>query len=409
MALVFVLTASSFVIAMDQLVLEEEADMPLQASITQSTRQMSVQVAFPNLSFDVMVHLTHPGDGTNRLFVVLQPGQIYAFENEKDVDSADLFLDIRERVKRGGAEGLLGLAFDPDYEENGHFYVYYSADEPRRSVISRFSVSTNDPNMANPNSELIILEISQPFGTHNAGSLAFGPDNYLYIALGDGGESIEQQTQFGGRGWLSLGGTSQNRTNLLGSILRLDVSNASTDEKYKIPPDNPFVGDKDVRPEIWAYGLRNPWRFSFDRLTGQLWLGDVGQSEFEEVDIIIRGGNYGWNVLEGLHCFPEVVPDCDQSEFELPIFEYSHRGGDVCSITGGYVYRGTIHDSLFGTYIYGDFCVGKIWALRFDGSTATEVIDLVDSGLVIPAFGEDRDGELYILSFDGKIYQLSET
>jgi len=408
-ALLFVLSASSFVLVTDRLFGEGDVEIPPEATVAESTHLMSIEVAFPNLSFNRMVHLTHAGDGTNRLFVVLMPGQIYAFENEEEVDSTALFLDIRERVNnRGGSEGLLGLAFDPDYIENGHFYVYYSADQPRRSVVSRFSVSTDNPNTADPISELIILEVSQPFGSHNGGSLAFGPDNYLYIAFGDGGESIEHFAEDAGAGWLNFGGTSQDRTNLLGSILRIDVSGASADETYKIPSDNPFVNEEGVRPEIWAYGLRNPWRFSFDRLTGQLWVGDVGQSEFEEVDIIIRGGNYGWNIMEGFHCFPESILDCSESEFELPIFEYLHREGDVCSITGGYVYRGTTHEFLVGTYIFGDFCLGKIWALHFDESGVTEVVNLAESGPIIPAFGEDRDGEIYILSFDGKIYRLNE-
>ncbi len=405
-ALLFVLSASSLAIVANQFFRQQDVEMPPQATITKSTHLMSLEVAFPNLSFDVMVHLTHPGDGTNRLFVALLPGQIYAFDNEEEVDSTDLFLDIRERVKRGGSEGLLGLAFDPDFKENGYFYVYYSADQPRRSVVSRFSVSADNPNKADPTSELIILEVSQPFGSHNGGSLGFGPDNYLYIALGDGGESIEQFAEINRRGWLKVGGTPQNRTNLLGSILRIDVSNASSDEKYAIPSDNPFVNEEGIRPEIWAYGLRNPWRFSFDRLTGQLWVGDVGQSEFEEVDLIIRGGNYGWNVMEGFHCFPESVLDCRQSEFELPIFEYLHREGDVCAITGGYVYRGNTHEFLVGTYVFGDFCLGRIWALHFEEFLVTEVVNLVESGPIIPAFGEDRDGELYILSFDGFIYHL---
>lgn len=356
-------------------------------------RKMPVAVAFPNLSFDKMVYLTHAGDGTDRLFLVLQPGVILVFPNKEDVHSARVFLDIRERVNDAGSEeGLLGLAFDPGYETNGYFYVYYTASPPARSVLSRFSVSPSNPNEADPGSELTILEVAQPYSNHNGGSLLFGPDGYLYLGLGDGGSGGDPH------------GHGQSISTLLGSILRIDVSRSSPAEKYIVPPDNPFVSLAGARGEIWAYGLRNPWRFAFDLETGLLWAADVGQNQYEEVDIIERGGNYGWNRMEGLHCFPPSVSQCDKTGLELPIMEYTHAEG--CSITGGHVYRGSRVASLYGAYVYADFCSGKIWALRFDGVQVTEHLQLVDSPLQISSFGEDVDGELYILSFDGKIYEL---
>ncbi len=357
---------------------------------------MSVEVAFPLISFDKMVVLTHTGDGTGRLFLVLQPGEILVFPNIENQESTTVFLDIRERVDDSeGEEGLLGLAFDPNYESNGYFYVYYTASSPSRSVVSRFSVSSNDSNRADPGGELVILEIDQPYPNHNGGNLAFGPDGYLYIGLGDGGFGGDPQ------------GNGQNRATLLGSILRIDVGTSSSVERYRIPPDNPFEGLDGFRGEIWAYGLRNPWRFSFDSVTGELWAGDVGQEKYEEVDVIERGGNYGWNIVEGLHCYPPSISECQGSGLEVPVVEYSHDEG--CSVTGGYVYRGSRLEDLYGAYIYGDFCSGKIWALRFDGSEVTWHTLLIDSELNISSFGEDENGELYILSFDRYIYRLTRT
>jgi glucose/arabinose dehydrogenase len=356
-------------------------------------QKMSVEVAFPNLSFSRMVFLTHAGDGADRIFLLLQQGIVLVFPNREDVSKADVFLDITEKVNdAGNEEGLLGLAFNPEYKNNGYFYVYYSAIPPRRSVISRFSASPNDPNKADPSSELVIMEVAQPYSNHNGGNIIFGPDKYLYIGLGDGGSAGDPH------------GHGQNRGTLLGSILRIDVSSSSSQGRYKIPSDNPFVGVAGARGEIWAYGLRNPWRFSFDRVTGLLWAGDVGQDGYEEVDIIERGGNYGWNIMEGSHCFPPSVSNCNRNGLKLPVAEYPHDDG--CSITGGYVYRGNRLKSPYGAYVYGDYCSGKIWALRFDGSKIIEHLELVDTDLRISSFGEDGKGELYILSFDGRIYRL---
>ena len=328
------------------------------------------------------------------------------FPNQQTVEDAQVFLDIRGRVNdRGNEEGLLGLAFDPDYASSGLFYVYYSASNPRRSVISRFSVTTGDPSRADPASEHVILEVGQPYANHNGGMLAFGPDGFLYISLGDGGAGGDPQ------------GNGQNPGTLLGAILRIDPRTPSDGNRYSIPPDNPFVDSSDFREEIWAYGLRNPWRFSFDSgvdgegtgsQKGQLWVGDVGQNAWEEVDIILPGRNYGWNIMEGFHCYPPSVSSCDQVGLEPPIVEYPLSGGN-CAVTGGYVYRGSRLPALYGAYVYGDFCSGRIWALRHDGQRVTDHALLLDSSLDISSFGQDAAGELYILSFDRRIYRLKPT
>ncbi len=356
-------------------------------------QKMAVQVAFPNLSYERMVYLTNAADGSNRLFILLQKGVILVFPNKEDVKSAEVFLDIVDRVNSAGnEEGLLGLAFDPNFKSNGYFYVYYTANPPRRSVISRFSVSVSDLNKADKTSELVLLEISQPYSYHNGGQITFGPEGYLYIGLGDGGSGGDPH------------GNGQSRATLLGKILRIDVSKSSQNERYRIPPDNPFVSAPNVKGEIWAYGLRNPWRFSFDRSTGLLWAADVGQGNYEEVDVVEKGGNYGWNRMEGVHCYPPTTTNCSKEGLRLPLVEYNHDEG--CSVTGGYVYRGSRLKMLYGAYVYGDYCSGRIWALRYNGSTVTENLQLVDSDLEISSFGEDESGGLYILSFDGKIYSL---
>ena len=250
-------------------------------------KKMQVEPAFPDLEFDQQVDLTYADDGTDRLFLVLQPGRIMVFRNDRDVGSAKTFLDIRARVNdRGSEEGLLGLAFDPHYRTNGYFYVYYSASSPRRSVISRFAVSDDDPDRADADSERVVLEVPQPFSNHNGGKVVFGPDGYLYLGLGDGGSGGDPK------------GNGQNRSTLLGTILRIDVRPVASEAAYVVPPDNPFAGGGEAREEIWAYGLRNPWRFTFDRETGDLWAADVGQNRYEEIDVIKPGLNYGWNRMD---------------------------------------------------------------------------------------------------------------
>jgi glucose/arabinose dehydrogenase len=356
-----------------------------------ATGSIQVERVFPDLSFQEMTNLVQPDDASGLIFVTEQRGVIYNF-SANNSQQADIFLDITDRVNRGGAEeGLLGLAFDSDYQENGYFYVYYSAADPSRSVLSRFSLDEEDTDVADPDSEVIIMEVAQPYANHNAGQLVFGPDGYFYIGLGDGG---------GGGDPL---GNAQNLSTVLGSILRIDVSGLSAPGDYEIPADNPFVGTEGAQEEIWAFGLRNPWRFSFDLETGLLWAGDVGQNMWEEIDIITKGANYGWNIMEGSHCYYPST-GCNQSGLTLPLVEYDHSQG--CSVTGGYVYRGDQIASLQGYYIYGDYCSGNIWALAYDGSVVTENILLVDSELSITSFGQDLAGNLYILDRQGGIYTL---
>jgi len=354
-------------------------------------QDIHVERAFPNLDFQRLTNMAQPDDDQNHIFITEQPGRIRVFPDNPQATEAKVFLDIRGRVSESAnEEGLLGLAFDPKYSANGYFYVYYSAASPRRSMVSRFSVSQSDPAVADPGSETVILEIPQPFDNHNGGQLAFGPDGYLYIGLGDGGSGGDPL------------GNGQNIGTILGAILRIDVESVSEDSRsYTIPPDNPFVGVEGAREEIWAYGLRNPWRFSFDMEMGFLWTGDVGQNRWEEIDVVEKGLNYGWNTMEGSHCFLPST-DCDTTSLELPVAEYARD--EDCSITGGYVYRGGDIPWLVGAYVYSDFCSGRIWYLRYDGISVTEQALLVDSDLSITSFGQDLEGTLYVLSRNEGIY-----
>ncbi len=355
--------------------------------------RLDVVQAFPNIQFRRLTNLVQPDDGLGMLFVTEQAGLVRLFPNRQDAAGAGVFLDIRDRVREvNNEEGLLGLAFDPGYAGNGFFYVHYSAGSPRRSVVSRFSVSPDDPLRADPGTEMVVMEIPQPFGNHNGGQIAFGPDGRLYVALGDGGSAGDP------------GDNGQDLETLLGSVLRIDVSQSSPDEPYRIPHDNPFVGEPGVRWEIWAYGLRNPWRFSFDA-SGRLWAADVGQNAWEEIDVVEGGGNYGWRCMEGLHRF-RWESGCDSAVLAPPVWEYPRTGGN-CSVTGGYVYRGSIRD-LAGAYVYGDYCSGRIWGLRLDGGSVGEQALLAESGLFITSFGEDLVGNLYVLSRNEGIYRLTQ-
>ena len=341
--------------------------------------------------------MAYPNDGSNRLFVSNKAGQIKVFENRANVSATKTFLDIRSSVYSSEDEaGLLSFAFDPNYGSNGYFYVHYNefSNSKLYSVISRFKVSDSDEDTANPTSEKRILRLEQPGVYHNGGKIAFGRDGYLYIAFGDGGKDRTH---------------SQNLANLLGSIIRIDVSPSDPNLAYSVPSDNPFANDNDAntKGEIWAYGLRNPWRFSFDRQTGALWAGDVGQDNYEEVNIIRKGLNYGWNIMEGFECHSR--DNCDSAGLEPPAAVYENTPGlyvGDCSITGGYVYRGSLLGDIYGKYIYGDYCSGKIWALRHNGSSAVGAPELlIDSNLYIASFGEDQAGELYMLTTNG-LYTL---
>ena len=358
--------------------------------------QITVENAFPDLSFDLPVDIQDPGDGSGRLFVAeLKSGLVKVFLDDETTDQSDVFLDLSDDVRTSnGEEGLLGLAFDPNYETNGYFYVYYSASNPRRSVVERYTASPPSGNTADPESGLVIMEVNQPYGNHNGGQLAFGPaDGYLYIGLGDGGSGGDPDDN------------GEDLATLLGSILRIDVDGATENTPYTIPADNPFAGNtQGVREEIYAYGLRNPWRFSFDPQTNRLWAGDVGQGSREEIDVIESGENYGWNTMEGTLCH-QPLNGCSMEGRALPVWEYGRSEGR--SITGGYVYRGTRVPDLVGWYVYADFETRRIWALAYDGNEVTENEELMRVDFGIPAFGVNATQELYIAGFDGNIYRFN--
>ncbi len=329
-----------------------------------------------------------PGDSSH-WYVVQQSGQVLRFENSENVDAVTTFIDIADgRLVSGGERGLLGMTFHPDFSTNGYVYLSYTNNESGLvSRISRFSLAAGGTTL-DPSSEQIILTVAQPYSNHNGGQISFGPDGYLYIGLGDGGSGGDPL------------GHGQDTNTLLGAMLRIDVGDGSSGT-YSIPADNPFASSGGM-PEIFAYGLRNPWRWSFDRVTGNLWLGDVGQGSYEEIDIITNGSNYGWNTMEGLHCYD--APSCDQTGLTLPVSEYDHSVG--YSVTGGYVYRGSAIPFLEGQYLYADFSTGRIWALQQTGPDQYTSDELLDTSLNIASFAEDQDGELYVLHLGGGIRKI---
>jgi glucose/arabinose dehydrogenase len=350
--------------------------------------------AFPNLSFEFPVDIQSPKDGTNRIFVLSQPGVIYVFDNNSDTKEKKTFLDIRDKVLYGGEMGLLGLAFHPNYEKNGFFYLDYTTRDPMRTIISRFKVSSEDPSVADPSSEEILLEVEQPYENHNGGQISFGPDGYLYISLGDGGSGGDP---------LNAG---QDLKNLLGKLLRIDVDSNADGKNYSIPIDNPFSGNsKGYKEEIYAYGLRNVWRFSFDK-DNRLWAADVGQNKWEEINLIEKGKNYGWRIMESKHCYdPET--NCDTSGLVLPVWEYGHNDMGGFSITGGFVYYGKSTPGLKGKYIYADYVSGRIWRLEFVNKLVSNRL-LIDTDFAIATFGVDESNELYFADYknDGKLYKF---
>jgi glucose/arabinose dehydrogenase len=335
------------------------------------------------------VGVAHAGDGSGRLFVVEKVGRIRVVQDGILLSAP--MLDISDRVGSSQSEqGLLGLAFHPGFVENGLFFVNYT-DRQGDTVVSKFSMA--GPLSADAGSERVLLKLDQPAANHNGGHLAFGPDGYLYIGTGDGGAAGDKF------------GNGQNGATLLGAMLRLDVDGG---EPYAIPADNPFVGNSGVRDEIWAIGLRNPWRYSFDRLTGDLYIADVGQNVYEEVDLQPAsspgGENYGWPIMEASHCFP-AERNCDQVGLTLPVLEYDHSQG--CSITGGYVYRGLEFPALQGVYLFGDFCSGKIWGAAVQSESGQPVVELARADVQLSSFGEDEAGELYLLDMgQGELFKL---
>ena len=378
------------------------------ADAKEEALDVSVERAFPELSFERPIVVTHANDGSDRVFVAEQEGIIKVFPNDQDIEEADVFLDIEDQVvyrDSKNEEGLLGFAFHPKYKTNGHFFVYYTtADADLTSVVTRFTVSKDDPGKADPKSEVELLRVKQPYWNHNGGTLAFGPDGMLYVALGDGGNGGDPHRN------------GQNLTTLLGSILRIDVDHQDDGKNYAIPKDNPFVGktivsgrakDKEVAvaPEIYAYGFRNVWRLSFDQKTGSLWAADVGQGLWEEINIVQSGGNYGWNMREAQHWFRPDGNDTQEGLID-PIWEYHHDIGK--SITGGSVYRGRRVPELVGKYVYADYVSGLLWALDYNAASGSVQgnYSITGKNQPIMSFGEDQSGEIYFTTPFGQLFQF---
>ncbi|HEX9729711.1 MAG TPA: PQQ-dependent sugar dehydrogenase [Gemmatimonadales bacterium] len=338
-----------------------------------------------------LVYATAPASDSTRLFLVAQAGAVYVVRNDTLLTAP--FLDVRDSVRSAGERGLLSIAFHPAYATNGYFFVSYT-DLNNDSRIVRYTATSAET--ADPASGSLVLALDQPFNNHNGGQVAFGPDGMLYIGFGDGGSGGDPL------------GSGQNPKSLLGSILRIDVDGGTP---YAIPSDNPFVGDAAALPEIWAWGLRNPWRFSFDRLAGDLYIADVGQNAWEEVNVQRAsspgGENYGWNVMEGCHCY--AATSCDMQDKILPVIEYSHEEG--CSVTGGFVYRGSAVPILTGRYLYADYCSGWVRSFTFEAGRATNVgawSALAPPGAFVTSFGEDARGELYVMTAAGGLYRIVE-
>lgn len=380
--------------------------------------KMKGTLAFPNLKWDQwapvddegrvrrlrLMELTYPRDGGNRLYAASQYGAIWSFENKSDVTDSKLLLDLRGKVydwKKPGAneQGLLGLALHPEFKSNGYFYVYYSHPTDPKSIVSRFTLSKDDPLVADPDSEQIVMEIDQPFQNHNGGCIEFGPDGYLYIGMGDGGFRNDPHAN------------GEDLSSLLGSILRIDVDHPAGGKNYGIPADNPFINTEGAAPENYAIGIRNAWRISFDKETGALWCGDVGQELWEEVNVVTKGGNYGWSNREGTHAFGNRAPVEGVPAPIEPVWEYDHQIGK--SITGGRVYRSSRLPKLAGKYLYADYVTGRIWALSYDAAAgkATRNEQVTQDNVTVLAFGEDPTGEIYYLTESARgecIYRFEE-
>lgn len=346
----------------------------------------STEQAFPQLDYDRMIEFALIPSDDEHAVVITQSGVAYRFSLVDSEEEPTVFLDMQDEIIQGGGneEGLLGIAFSPDYATDRRFYVTYSAGPPRQNMLARY---TANGDAADPASAEILLAIDDPFSNHNGGGLEFGPDGYLYLALGDGGNGGDPL------------GNAQDTNALLGKILRLDVSGQSG---YAIPTDNPFAAGGGA-PEVFAYGFRNPWRITFDRETGDLWAGDVGQGTREEVDLVTLGGNYGWNITEGDLCFGS--DECDRTGLIEPRATYGNDG-DRCAVTGGYVYRGGQLPELDGWYVYGDYCAGTVWAINTEDANA-EPVQLMDTEFGLVSFGEDATGELYLITFNGGVQKLA--
>jgi glucose/arabinose dehydrogenase len=350
--------------------------------------QVKVVQVYQQLEVKKPLAITEVNDGSGRMVVVSQNGQIYIFSKSCDGQGATLFADLPvSRVDN--EEGLLSLAFHPQFKTNHTLFVYYADKEPRRTILARLQIDVANPDRVEMASKQILLEVAQPFGNHKGGTILFDKKGLLYLSLGDGGAGGDPH------------GNGQNLGVLLAKILRLDVDHPSDGRMYGIPQDNPFVGKPGARPEIYAYGLRNPWRMSFDRKTFDLWAGDVGQNIWEEVDVIVKGGNYGWNVREGKHPYENKPPIPGTID---PVIDYKHPIG--VSITGGYVYRGSAIPALRGVYLYADYGTGRLWGLRRKEDGTITNSELLQYHWNPTSFGEDAAGELYVTSYDGRIYKL---
>jgi len=372
---------------------KEAGILPTVFSEEKTAPSFQVVNAYPKLTFDAPVDYTYANDGTNRVFVVEQSGRIKVFDNSPNASVVQTYLDIQKKVAYGGEMGLLGLAFHPKFKENGFFYVNYTKNNPRETIVSRFKATSPTATEVDPKSEVILLRFNQPYANHNGGKVVFGPDGYLYISTGDGGSGGDPQNN------------GQNRSSWLGKILRIDV-NSTEKGHYGIPADNPFAKNKDgFLEEIFAYGLRNPWRVSFDE-QGQLWAGDVGQNEIEEIDIITKGGNYGWRIKEGRDDY-NTKGNPLPNNLIGPVWQYTHQNGNV-SVTGGMVYRGSVAPSLKDKYVYADYASGRIWALTPDGDKASLNQEIAARAGAIAAFGEDKKHEMYLCDLGGKILKLVE-
>jgi glucose/arabinose dehydrogenase len=382
----------------------------------QSLPKIGLHQVFPKLDLENLVWMTEAPDGSERFALVGQDGRILLARRGSDGSDARELLNIEDRQPHVSLEqGLLSMAFHPGFQTNRLFYVFYSRQNPRRTVLSEFQTSASHPDEAETNSERILLEIPQPSEVHKAGLVSFGPDGYLYLSVGDGGG---QNDEFG---------AAQNCSTVRGKILRIDVNTRSaiglhgTKEllPYGIPPGNPFIGEPDfwensVRKEIWAYGLRNPWRYSWDRETGQMWAGDVGQDKWEEIDLVVKGGNYGWGVREGAHHFK---PGPEGARYIDPVIEYphntnllsetvfSHHTAGACVIAG-YVYRGAKYPPLRGVFLYADYALGTIWGFRYQEGKVSEYGVLLDQPKNITSFSQDFEGELYVVTLDGHVYSI---
>jgi glucose/arabinose dehydrogenase len=371
-ALVSLLPLPATVLAQDEVVVSEPLAFSLEL-VTDGLQQP--------------VFLADPGDGTGRQFVVEQGGLIRILTDEGVLDQP--FLDLSDEVSTGSEQGLLSMALHPDFSENGRFFIYYT-DTTGDTQVARYEVSQDDTNLADPASATAVFSLDQPARNHNGGLVLFGPDGYLYIGLGDGGGQGDPEEH------------GQNPETLLGTILRIDVDNG---DPYAIPNDNPFAQSGGAL-EIWDYGLRNPWRFSFDRETGDLYIADVGQWDYEEINFQPAGSdggyNYGWNLAEGYACF--AVPDCEEFPLEWPIFVYSHDFG--CSVTGGYVVRDPALPDLEGTYLLADYCTGFLWGLTQDDNGEWVAEGPIETGLTVSSFAEDADGRVYLIDLGGEIYRI---